>query len=123
MKIAVVTDDQKTISPHFGMAHYYLVYEVKDGLIVSKEARQKPFHDREGMHHMHLGGVEDSIHGNMLSGVADCEALIARGMGGGMYASILQIGIKPYVTNTAEADIAVKEYIEGTLDNHTERLH
>ena len=37
-KIAVVTDDMSTISPHFGMARHYLVYEVEAGEIVGKEA-------------------------------------------------------------------------------------
>ncbi len=32
MKVAVVTDDGKTFSQHFGRARYYQVYEIKDGL-------------------------------------------------------------------------------------------
>ncbi len=123
LKIAVITDDQETVSPHFGMARYYMVYEIKDGVIINKEAKEKPFHNREGMNHTHRGADEASVHANMLSGVSDCEALISRGMGRGMYFSILQMGIKPYVTSTALVDDAIKEYIQGTLDNHVERLH
>ena len=37
MKIAVVTDDQQTVSRHFGRAPYYLVFTVENGAIVSRE--------------------------------------------------------------------------------------
>jgi len=39
MKIAVISDDGKTISRHFGRAPYYLVLTVEDGKIVAREQR------------------------------------------------------------------------------------
>jgi len=133
MKVGVVTDDGKTISPHFGRAQYYLVYDIQNGTVVNKETRPKSSH-----HHretMQLGSPgesgtndshassEGSLHDNMLSNVRDCEALISGGMGFGMYAAIKQSGIKSYVTNAVIADDAVQAYIKGTLDNHAEKLH
>jgi len=37
MKIAVPTDDGKTISQHFGRARSFAIFEVENGEIVSKE--------------------------------------------------------------------------------------
>lgn len=135
MRVAVVTDDGKTISPHFGMAQYYLVYDIKNGAVKGKEMRPKAGHHRSGMEHQdetehhgagpghHQGPEEVSTHQNMLSNVRDCAALIARGMGWGMYDAIIQSGIKPFVTESVYADDAVQAYIKGSLDDHREKLH
>ena len=127
MKVGVVTDDGQTISPHFGRAQYYLVYDIVDGKVSGKETRPKASHHQsgiephaEGHHH---GQAEASLHTDMLSNVKDCEALIVRGMGWGMYEAIKEAGMKPFLTDTALADQAVEAYIKGSLDDHTERLH
>jgi predicted Fe-Mo cluster-binding NifX family protein len=133
MKIAIVTDNNKTVSAHFGRAQYYLVYEIQDGKIMSKETRAKSSHSHHGVIELrsdsghaenhHDAAAEGTIHDTMLSNVRDCEAIIARGMGAGMYGSIRQLGMKPYVTSIAAADEAALAYIEGKLDNHVDRLH
>lgn len=125
MKVGVVTDDGQTISGHFGRAQYYLVYDVVDGTIKGKETRPKASHHQQGLE-PHTEGhhhEEASIHTNMLSNVRDCEALIARGMGWGMYEAIKQSGMKPFLTDMVSADQAVEAYIKGSLDDHVERLH
>jgi predicted Fe-Mo cluster-binding NifX family protein len=127
MKIGVVTDDGQTISAHFGRAQFYLVYEIVDGKVKGKEMSPKASHlhpglgpHAEGPQH---GLGETSLHSNMLSNVTDCEALIARGMGWGMYEAIKEAGIKPYLTETVSADQAVEAYVKGSLSDHPERLH
>jgi predicted Fe-Mo cluster-binding NifX family protein len=129
VKVGVVTDDGKTISPHFGMAQYFLVYDIEDGSIKGKELRPKAGHHHGGMEHPagstghHQGEAEASLHENMLSSVADCEALITRGMGWGMREAIGQSGKKSFITDVENADEAVRAYIDGGLDDHAERLH
>ena len=44
MKIAIVTDDGKTISRHFGRATHYLVVTAEDGKIIERELREKLGH-------------------------------------------------------------------------------
>jgi predicted Fe-Mo cluster-binding NifX family protein len=127
LKVGVVTDDGQTISPHFGRAQYYLVYDIVDGKVSGKETRPKASHHRPGMKphiegHQH-GQDEASLHTSMLFNVKDCEALIARGMGWGMYEAIRQAGMKPYLTEIVSADQAVEAYVKGSLDDHVERLH
>ena len=126
MKVAVVTDDMRTISPHFGMARHYLVYDVVAGRIVGRETRDKPAHG-PGMHDRHRGGEPTpemtGIHNSMLSSVADCAVLIAGGMGMPMYLAIRDAGMRAFITQMRDADEAVKAYLAGRLDNHLELLH
>ena len=125
MKIAVVTDDRRTISQHFGRARYYQVYEVRDGVIMGSERRPKVGHHIEGAGHQDEGhGHGDpAIHNSMLSNIADCEVLICRGMGWGAFDAMKEAGLKPFITDIESADEAVKAYLAGKLDSHTERLH
>ena len=59
----------------------------------------------------------------MAAAIADCEVLLARGMGAGAYESMKQANIRPVVTDVANIDEAVQAYIESRLVDHTERLH
>jgi len=127
LKIAVVTDDGKTISQHFGRAMYYVVYDVMEGVVKGSEIRSKAAHHAGGEPHHEEGGHHgpeaDAKHNSMLSNVSDCEALIARGMGWGAFEAIRKEGIKPFITDLELAEDAAKAYLSGKLDSHTERLH
>jgi len=128
LKIAVVTDDGKTISQHFGRAGYYIVYDVQDGVIKGSETRSKTAHHSGGEPHQHgeggHGGPEaDAKHSSMLANISDCEVLIARGMGLGAFDAIRAAGVKPFITDLEYTEDAAKAYISGKLDSHTERLH
>ena len=121
MRIGIVTDDGTSVSPHFGMAKNYLVVEIEGREVKGKEMRPKKSHQPERGRAHHADG-EGASHGEMLSGVRDCEALVARGMGRPMYDAILQAGIEPYLTTIARADDVVRAYVDGTLDSHPEKL-
>jgi predicted Fe-Mo cluster-binding NifX family protein len=134
MKIAVITEDGQTISQHFGRAPYYLVFTVEDKEIVSKELRDKVGHQQFAQEpHEHesendprghgFGAPSDAKHARMIEAIRDCEAVIVRGMGRGAYLAMEQANIRPFVTEVADAEEAVKAYIGGTLEDHTDRLH
>jgi tRNA-Thr(GGU) m(6)t(6)A37 methyltransferase TsaA len=134
MKIAVITDDGQTISQHFGRAPYYLVFTIEDKKIVGKELRDKVGHRQfaqEDHHHAAendprghgFGAHSDAKHARMIESIQDCEAIIVRGMGRGAYLAMEQANIRPVVAELADAEEAVKAYLDGTLVDHTERLH
>jgi len=134
MKIALVSEDGVTISQHFGRAPYYVVVTVEDGKIVSREDREKLGHahfaghdhgEHHGEHHGPHGfdAASQDRHRSMAAAIADCEVLVARGMGAGAYQSLQGAGITPVVTDIAAIDDAVRAYLAGNLANHTERLH
>ena len=132
MKIAAITDDGKIISQHFGRAPYYLVINVEDGQITSRELRDKLGHtqfmdqphaaEQPGQPHG-MGSVSHDKHMMMSEAIADCEALLCGGMGMGAYQSMVSRGIKPVVTEMRDIDQAVLAYIEGNLADQVERLH
>ncbi|RME39883.1 MAG: dinitrogenase iron-molybdenum cofactor biosynthesis protein, partial [Thermoflexia bacterium] len=60
MKIAAVSDDGVTISPHFGRAPFYVVVTVEEGRIVGREVREKMGHAHfAGEHHHGYGHGAD----------------------------------------------------------------
>jgi predicted Fe-Mo cluster-binding NifX family protein len=132
MKIAAITDDRMTISQHFGRASYYVVVNVEDGKIVDRQLRDKighvQFHeeahaaDPPGQPHGFSPAAHDR-HILMAESIADCEALLCRGMGAGAYNSMLQRGIRPVVTDIVAIDEAVLAYAGGRNVDHTELLH
>lgn len=134
MKIAVITEDGQTISQHFGRAPYYLVFTVEDGAILSKELRDKighqqfaqEEHDQDTAHDPRghgFGAHSDAKHSRMIEALADCDAIIVRGMGRGAYIAMEQANIRPFVTDLADAEQAVKAYLSGTLEDRTDKLH
>jgi predicted Fe-Mo cluster-binding NifX family protein len=136
MKIAAITDDGKSISQHFGRAAYYLVATVENGEIVERELRDKlghahfqnepheAAHEAEAPGQPHgFGPASHDRHVRMAESIADCEALLCRGMGAGAYYSMEQRGIRPVVTDIESIEEAFKAYIEGRIIDHTEKLH
>jgi predicted Fe-Mo cluster-binding NifX family protein len=151
VKIAVVTDDGKTISMHFGRAAHYLVFTLEDGAITSTELRDKMGHrqfaqeqqiptqatddNHEHAHdHDHEHGHEHEQghgfgagaarkHALMVEAITDCEAVLVRGMGRGAYVAMQEATITPIVTDIPDAEAAVKAYIAGDIVDHTDKLH
>jgi len=131
MKIAAITEDETTISQHFGRAPLYLVVTVEDGKIVNKETRNKTGHHTFAAHHPDLAAGErhgydagaQVRHASMAETIADCHALIAGGMGWGAYESLKSRGIEPVVTDVESIEEAIKLYLQGKLPNLVERLH
>lgn len=130
--VAAVTDDGENISQHFGRAAYYLVATVVDGKITTRELRSKLGHAQFVDLH-HPGEQPGQPHGTdaashqkhlqMVEAIADCEALLCRGMGMGAYESIKARGIRPVMTDIAEINQAVIAYVEGRIVDRTDLLH
>lgn len=65
MKIAVVTDDGKTVSQHFGRALYYMVVTFEDGKVTATERRDKAgHHGAGGPQHEHASGERHGFDAN-----------------------------------------------------------
>lgn len=134
MKIALITDDGKTISQHFGRAPYYLVVTIEDGKVINREMRDKmghfhfnAIHGPEDVHGQDQGHGMDSAshnkHVSMAETIADCKALLCGGMGMGAYESIRRLNIQPVVTDLQDIEAAIQAFINGEIIDHTELLH
>ena len=132
MKIAFVTDNEKSISQHFGRAPYFLVVTFEDGKEVSRELRHKLGHNEFATGHTHVEqehaahGFDEASHqkhASMSDAISDCSVVICGGMGMGAYESMQRLNIQPVITDLRDVDAAIQAYLTGTLTDHIERLH
>ncbi len=131
MKIAIITDDGKTISQHFGRATHYLVLTIEEGKITNREMREKLGHHQFSAigpeeHHHEEHGLDEAHHNKhmqMSAAIADCKAVICGGMGMGAYESMRRLNIQPVVTDLRDIEAAAQAFIDGKLIDHTELLH
>ena len=131
MKIAAISEDGTTVSQHFGRAPYYVVLSVEGGKVVGRETRPKAGHHTFAATEHPLGPGErhgydagsQAKHATMAESIADCQVLIAGGMGWGAYESLKSRNIQAIVTDVGTIDEAVKLYLEDKLPNLMERLH
>lgn len=130
MKIAIVTDNGKTISEHFGRATKYAVIDIQEGKITSRELRDKAghhtFHQLEE-HHNHSEGHQHGRsmdthsadkHARMVQSITDCSVLLARGMGRGAKLSMEEANINTFQVNFDLVDDAINALINGSIDQH-----
>jgi len=131
MRIAVVSDNGRAVSQHFGRAPYYVVLAVEGDKIVSTETRPKAGHhsfaaqqhsaSAEGPHG--YDAASQARHRTMAEAIADCQVLIAGGMGWGAFESLRARGIEPVLTDVRDVGEAALRYVQGNLPNLVERLH
>ncbi|MEN8130338.1 MAG: NifB/NifX family molybdenum-iron cluster-binding protein [Pseudomonadota bacterium] len=104
MKIAVTSQNRKTITEHAGRCRKFWIFEVENNAITNKKLLELPkeqsFHD-SSPHEPHPLDVVD--------------VLIAGGMGEGLMRRLGRKGIKGVVTQEVEPEKAVLLYVEGSL--------
>jgi len=118
-RIALVSDDQKTISAHFGMAAWYVVYEIQDGQITHQESRAKPHHEQ---HPDHEHGHAEHSHDDMFAPITDCQVLICGGMGTPAYQKAESAGLQVILAG-GEISAAAQTYLSGKLNSDPRRVH
>lgn len=136
MKIAVVTNDEKTISAHLGRAAKYVIFSVENGEIADRDVREKVAHRQfaekdqtasyrhgEDAKGRGLGKHAKERHKRMFANIMDCDIILARGMGKGAQLGLQQVGLKPILTEISEIDAAVKAVIDGTIVDQPDRVH
>ncbi len=108
MKIAVATDDKKTIRKgHFGSSKYFLIFEILNGEIKSEELRENPYADEEHASH-HRGKTEKII--ELLS---DCGLFMAASVGRKSGEIVSQHNIDLIITEKKDVEEAVTNYLDG----------
>ena len=117
MKIAVATEDGKTISAHFGRAPYYAVVDVTDGQMVEQEVRAKAHHDNG---HPHGPG---QTHADMFASISDCQVLVVGGMGAPAHQAALAHGLQVIATGQRDIAAAIQAYLAGTLEENPLLIH
>ncbi len=140
MKIAIVTNDGEYVSQHFGRSKYYKIYTIEDNEILNIELRERATghfgaHAHHGAHHNHspsshnqaahgFDAEAQSKHAMMAREIADCDVLIAGGMGLGAYQSFTSAGLQVILTDLTWIEEVVTAFMENKLKNlAAERTH
>lgn len=135
MKIAIVSDDNQTISSHFGRAENYVLISLDQNTIVDRKSIPKPdschSSKRHRGRHEHNQNATGSGFGNrsamkhqqMYDDIKDCDILVTRGMGRGAYLDLQQLGIRPILTDIADIEAAIQAVLDDTIIDHVEKLH
>ncbi len=123
MKIAIATEDETTISAHFGKAPVYVVMTIADGQVAAQETRSKAIcgshdHSDESHHHEHdehASEADSDGHHGQLDRIHDCQLVLSGGMCQGMFDNLHRVGIHPFMTSEKDIQVAVAAYLAGTL--------
>ena len=122
MKIAVATDDFMTVTGHIGRCNGFLIYEIENGAIASREQKENVFtHHKMGEHeeHHHHGGHEHGhSHSALVEGLKGCSHLICTAAGWRAVEDLEQNNIKVIFTNENDADTAALKLADGSLVNN-----
>lgn len=120
-KVAFTTDDSTTIAPHFGRANYFEVIEVSDGTITSRERRDKlSFHKNHDESNL---PDHNDRHQAIYDAIRDCDFVVSRNMGYGIYDFLLENTKQPIITDIIKIDDALSQIINGTIENKIDKLH
>ena len=101
MKIAV-TYENGNIFGHFGHTAQFKVYEIEENKVISSKVI-----DTNGSGHGALAGMLSAL---------DVDVLICGGIGGGAQMALAQAGIKLYGGVSGNADKAVEDYLNNSLN-------
>ncbi len=120
MKVAIATDDYKSVTGHVGRCNGFLIVTVENGEIKETEERENKFtnHGRGGHDHgqQHHGEEHKTGHQRLAEGLKDCSHLICHGVGWRLVEDLTVAGIKPILTNEEDALQAALKLENGTLE-------
>lgn len=130
MKIAIASDDEKTIAGHFGRTRGFMIYDVQDGNINGKSYILNTFtgHAR-GLHQEHNHHHHGHNHGNhvqhghapIIEALGDCQVVISRGMGRRIYNDLMQAKKEVFITDEVTLDESVEKYIKSELVDNPDK--
>ena len=105
MRVAV-TYDNGNVFEHFGRTEQFKIYDIENGKVVNSQI-------------LGANGESCGALAGILS-VANVDALICGGIGGGAVYALQEAGIKLYAGASGNTDKAVEALITGTLDANDE---
>lgn len=150
-KIAFPSEDGQTISRHLGRAPFFVVATIQDNQPTIFEQRAKPHHGSEHEHHephdhnhpsqqavplhpdlqkadtgpetsISVSANPEGVHA-MFSVIADCQVLVAGGMGEPAYQRALAHGLDVVLTDKWRIEDALAVYQAGQLKTDLRRVH
>lgn len=117
-KIAFPSSDGLTISRHFGHVKQFVVVETQGGSEIERSVRQKA--ESLPVESLHSKGHD---HDALLDLIADCDTIVAGGMGKPMVDRSEQRGFEVVLTSERQLDAALARYQIGELTHEPSLAH
>ncbi len=119
MKVAIASDDKRTISAHFGRTSGFVIFEVEGKEVKGEEYRPNTVTG----HAMGSKGPGHNFdrHGLIIELLKDCDVVISHGMGMRIREDLEGAGIKVIITDETEVRRALDLYLEGKLIDRPEK--
>jgi len=119
-RIAIASDDGKTIAAHTGRCACLVVFEVAGGAARWVECRPNTFTDHArgqctGDPHAARAPAHHS-HAPLVNALADCCALVTRGLGRRLVDDLARVGIEVVVTSATRVEDAAADFAAGRLN-------
>lgn len=112
MRIAVTSQNRKSVTEHAGRCRKFRLFDIDDGRIVGSEllelAKEQSFHE-SSPHEAHPLDIVD--------------VLISGGMGNGMIRRLRNKGIIGVITSQSDPETAVQLYLGGKLQSEEPHEH
>jgi hypothetical protein len=120
-KVAVATDDGKTVSQDFERAKFFVVLTIERSKPAGRELRLKP---RLVPQAADLRGKvnENNFVKEILESVKDCHAVVAGWTSRRVHASMVASGKELVLTDLFYVDDVQQALARGILDDHAERV-
>ena len=112
MKIAVASQNRKTVTGHAGKCRKFWIYDIDGSLVLDKALLELP--------------LEQSFHESSQSAphpLDDVNVLISGGMGQGLQFRLKQKGIQALATPETDPDRAVAAWLAGDLEELPAETH
>lgn len=125
MKIAIPTNDGTKVAAHTGRCRGFVVYRVS-----GREALRLEYRESRHTAPECGGSPEESrpcarpahhSHESLVGSLADCEALVTRGLGPRLVADLTARGVGVFVCTTEDVEEAARQFAEGRLARAEER--
>lgn len=122
MKIAIATNDRKSVTGHLGRCRAFMVFEIEGEKIVHNEVRENVFtsHRLGEQQHHHHGEGEGNCHTRLANGLKDCTYLISSGGGWRVVEDLKKHNITTLFTNEELIDNAVAKFMRGQLKDEVD---
>ncbi|SNB54432.1 Predicted Fe-Mo cluster-binding protein, NifX family [Marinobacter sp. es.042] len=100
MKIAVTSQNRKTVTQHAGRCRKFLIFHIVEGLVVKKELLELPKEQSFRESSSQLPHPLD-----------DVDVLITGGMGSGLAMRLQEKGIESITTEDDDPEAAIRRYL------------
>lgn len=109
MKIAITSQNQRTVSGHAGKTTRFVVFEIENNNITSKSTLEL---EKENVLHEYFHGnpSPDYVHP-----VLEMDVVITGSMGPGFPVKMKANGIEAVMTDEKDIEVVINKFLDGTL--------